>query len=114
MPSTPLFPIIWFRPYRLQGLSPSVDETSNRRGYYSATVLFLLPAGRPRRRFSSVSSLIFAIQAGGRPLRFAPPAARRSRLRLASPNCSRSKRRSARILLRSIFPPNWHLRLIGL
>jgi len=71
----------------------------------ATAALFLLLGGRPGRRFSIVPSLTFAIQAGGRPLRFAPPAASRSRLRIASPNCSRSKRSSARILLMSIIPP---------
>src|ERR1035437_8411241 len=71
--------------------------------------LFLLPTGRPRA-FFSLDSCTFAIQAGGRPLRLAPPSAKRSRLRIASPNCSRSRRSSARILLISIAPPNQTVR----
>jgi hypothetical protein len=67
-----------------------------------ATVLFLLPAGRPGPRFSVSCD----IHAGGRPRRFTPPAARRSKARIASPNCFCSRRRSVRTLLMSIYPPN--------
>ena len=59
--------------------------------------LFLLPFGLPRR-FTSVSHL------GGLPRRFPCPIVRRSNTTIASEICSRSVRRSASILLMSIFP----------
>jgi hypothetical protein len=49
--------------------------------------LFLLPAGRPGPR-CCLAFLMSAIHVGGRPRRFAPPIARRLRLRIASPSCS--------------------------
>ena len=57
--------------------------------------LFLLPTGRPR-------FLASAIQAGGRPRRRPRPRANRSRLKIASSNCSRSWRNSSRIFETSI------------
>src|ERR1700678_3026997 len=59
--------------------------------------LFLLPFGLPRR-FTSVSHF------GGLPRRFPCPIVRRSNTTIASEIWSRSIRRSASILLISIFP----------
>jgi hypothetical protein len=64
---------------------------------YASAFPSLLPGGRPRCRLSLVSSFSLAIHAGGRPLRFAPPAARRSSARMASSNRTRSSRISASI-----------------
>ena len=64
--------------------------------------LFLLPGGRPRRLLLSCDS-----HTGGRPRRFAPPKARRSRLAIASSNCARSVRISSKILLISIITPDY-------
>jgi len=61
--------------------------------------LFLLPGGRPRR-FVVISD----IQAGGRPRVRPQLLASRSRLKIASPICSRSCRNSARILITSMCP----------
>ena len=59
-------------------------------------VLLLLPTGRPRF-FAST------IHAGGRPRRRPRPRASRSRLNIASSNCSRSWRNSSRIFETSIW-----------
>jgi hypothetical protein len=64
---------------------------------YSSFGLFLLPFGLPRR-FTSASHL------GGLPRLFPCPIVRRSSTTIASEICSRSVRRSASILLMSIFP----------
>ena len=61
-------------------------------------ILFLLPGGRPRR-------LTVAIHAGGRPRRLVRPCDNRSKVRIASSICSRSRRKSASILRTSIFNP---------
>src|SRR6266853_3583184 len=57
--------------------------------------LFLLPAGLPRFFASTIHD-------GGRPRRRPRPRARRSRLKIASSNCSRSWRNSSRIFATSI------------
>jgi hypothetical protein len=70
--------------------------------------LFLLPAGRPRFLAVDSETADFAdtIHAGGRPRRFAPPRARRSRLTIASSICTRSCRNSSKILFTStVCPP---------
>ena len=65
--------------------------------FYSSFGLFLLPFGLPRR-FTSASHF------GGLPRLFPCPTVRRSSTTIASEICSRSVRRSASILLISIFP----------
>jgi hypothetical protein len=60
--------------------------------------LFLLPTGRPRRLAAGAADFALAIHAGGRPRRFAPPAARRSRLKIASPSWTCSCLNSLMIL----------------
>ncbi len=59
-----------------------------------------LPEGGLPRRFGGAPA--FASQDGGLPRRLPLPAASRSRLKIASPSCSCSRRSSSRILLTSI------------
>jgi hypothetical protein len=78
---------------------------------YASVFMFLLPGGRPRRGFLVVSCFSLAIQAGGRPRRLAPPAARRSSARIACSSFWCSPRNSASIRVTSIFLSMWQPRL---
>jgi hypothetical protein len=68
-------------------------------GRHVVTDLVSMPVFTSRRAapIPLFSNLLSVSHAGGRPRRFAPPIAARSRLRVASPNCSCSKRSSVNI-----------------
>ena len=79
-----------------------------RAGRYQADTDFVsVPVLTSRRVAPSrfCSNLLFVSHPGGRPRRFAPPIATRSRLRIASPNCSCSSRSSVNILVMSMISP---------
>lgn len=78
-----------------QQLQAAADEVLDGLTGLAAAALFLLPGGRPRFFASTIHE-------GGRPRRRPRPRARRSRLNIASSNCSRSWRNSSRIFETSI------------